>query len=144
MFGVCEMHAYISVSYDPPVGTMKVSGELDLMSRDGLAWRLVDLEALDCRTLRLDVGQVTFIDAACLRLIDEARRRVTSRGGRLELTSASPCFALVSRLAGYRELAAQADLLTRALGEPADLVGSTGQRSGSYDRGSGAHGRPAR
>jgi anti-anti-sigma factor len=138
------MHANFSVSYDPPVGIMKISGELDLMSRGRLAWRLVDLEALDCRTLRLDVGQVTFIDAACLRLIDEARHRVTSRGGRLELTSASLCFALVSRLAGYRDLAAQADLLTRGGSQPTDLVGSTGRRSGSHHGGRGAHGQPVR
>jgi anti-anti-sigma factor len=125
------MHSIFSVSYDPPLGVMKISGELDLMSRGQLAWRLVHLDAVDCRTFRLDLGQVTFIDAACLRLIDEARRRVIGRGGTFELTSASRCFALVSGLAGYRDLAAQAERLTADVGPPTDLVRLTDRPGGS-------------
>ena len=127
--GVVEMSASFSISYTAPIGVVKVAGELDLFCQGYLSWRLLDLDALDCRTLRLDLGEVTYIDAGCLQVIDEARRRVARRGGDLELTSTPLCFGLVSRLAGYDDLATQAEQLTRS-----GNTRSADDRTGHVDR----------
>ena len=100
------MHTTISVAYAPPIATVTIAGELDPVSRGRLAWRLIDLNSLDCRTVRLDFGAVTHIDAACLRLIDDARRRVAGRGAMFELTAVSSYVGLVATLAGFHALSA--------------------------------------
>ncbi|MFC7493399.1 MULTISPECIES: STAS domain-containing protein [unclassified Nocardioides] len=92
--------------------TLSIEGELDVLSREELAWRLHDLDRVACSTVRLDVARVSYIDVRCLRLIDQARKRFTLRGQRLELSASSVCFALVARAAGYTSLAAEADQVT--------------------------------
>ena len=102
------MHATFTADCTPPVATLTIVGELDIASRGRLAWRLIDLGALDCTTVRLDVGQVTHIDARSLRLIDQMRERLEANGGSLEIRSASLCFALFSTGGGFTVLAAAA------------------------------------
>ena len=97
------MHTTISVAYAPPIATVTIAGELDPVSRGRLA---IDLNSLDCTTVRLDLGAVTHIDAACLRLIDDARRRVPGRGAMFELTAVSSYVGLVATLAGFHALSA--------------------------------------
>jgi ABC-type transporter Mla MlaB component len=106
------MHARFSCSYEPPVATLSIDGELDVVSRGRLAWRLLDLEAMDCGSLRLDLRYVTYIDVGCLRLIEDARRRAAARGAVLEVAAASLCVPLVARLAGFAALAAETERLT--------------------------------
>ena len=103
------MVSTFQVSFVPPVARMKIAGELDVRSRAPLAWRLDELEQSDCTEIYLDLGEVTHIDSGCLRLIDDARRLVERAGGRLELSSVPACFAISSRGAGFRKLAALAE-----------------------------------
>ena len=81
---------------------LTLDGEFDLTLRPELMWRLGEALAYD--DVRLDSRGVTYIDAGSLRLIDEARRELVSRGGRFGVVRTSATFDLVSQLAGYREL----------------------------------------
>lgn len=94
----------------PPDSWLRIEGELDVSSRGPLAWRLFDVEQLDCSVLQVDVSAVTHIDTCCMRLINDSRERMVARGGRFELVAASPSFALMARLAGFTTLAKQAEL----------------------------------
>ena len=100
-------------AYEPPVATLTIEGELDVLARGRLAWQLLDLERLSCPTVRLDLDRVSYVDACSMRLLEETRRRVRARGDRMELVAASLCFALVSRAAGYTVLATEAARVAR-------------------------------
>jgi anti-anti-sigma factor len=111
------MPATFITTYEPPVATLTIVGELDVASRGSLARRLVDLGALRCSTVRLDVGQVTYVDACSMRLIDRAREQLEASGATMELTAASLCFGLISTAGGFTALAA------------ASVPGTSGARS---------------
>lgn len=108
------MHATFAITHDPPVGTLVAAGELDIVSRGRLAWRLIDLGALDSAIVRLDLADVTYVDAGSLRLIDQARERLEARGTTFEISAASPCFRLVCPLADFTALAAAAAAAERS------------------------------
>ena len=46
----------------PPVALLVASGELDIVMRDELHTRLVELAHAQCGQLRLDLSGLTFID----------------------------------------------------------------------------------
>jgi anti-anti-sigma factor len=81
---------------------LTLGGEFDLTLRPELMWRLEEALAYD--EVRLDSHDVTYIDAGSLRLIDQVRCRLTTRGGRFAVIRTSATFDLVSELAGYQEL----------------------------------------
>jgi anti-anti-sigma factor len=99
------MTATFAITHDPPVALIVIRGELDVSCRGILAWRLVELASLDCPTVRVDLRDVTHIDACCLRLLDDTRRHVTARQARFVVTHASTYVALVAELAGFHGLA---------------------------------------
>ena len=99
------MTATFAITHDPPVAIIVISGELDITCRGPLAWRLVELASLECSTVRVDLRDVTHIDACCLRLLDDARRSVTAHQRRFVVTHASTYVALVAVLAGFHGLA---------------------------------------
>ncbi len=99
------MTATFAITHDPPVALIVIRGELDISCRGPLAWRLVELASLDCSTVRVDLRDVTHIDACCVRLLDDARRSITGRQGRFVVTHASTYLALVAELAGFHGLA---------------------------------------
>ncbi len=99
------MTATFVMTHDPPVALIVIRGELDIGCRGPLAWRLVELASLDCSTVRVNLHDVTHIDACCLRLLDDARRSITQRRGRFVVTHASTYVALVAELAGFHGLA---------------------------------------
>ena len=99
------MTATFAITHDPYVALIVISGELDIDCRGTLAWRLVELASLDCPTVRVDLRDVTHIDACCLRLLDDTRRWVTARHTRFVVTHASTYVALVAELAGFHGLA---------------------------------------
>jgi anti-anti-sigma factor len=102
------MTAIFRISSAPPAAWLRIEGELDVVSHAPLAWRLLDLEQLECTHVILDVGDVTHVDRSSLRLIDDARRRLLARGASFEISSASLGFALMARLGGYGPLAEHA------------------------------------
>lgn len=103
------MDATFRISYLPPAVTLTIEGELDVLNRALLRWRLRDLELAAADVARLDVGRVNYIDHDSLRLIDDTRRRLAERGVGFELVAASLCFTLVSGLGGFPALAAAAE-----------------------------------
>jgi anti-anti-sigma regulatory factor len=110
------MHATFTTTYEPPVVTLSIVGELDIASRGRLAWRLIELDDLECTTVRLDVGQLAYIDAQSMRLIDQARERLEADGATLEIIAASLSFGLVSTVGGFTALAAASSHIARSVG----------------------------
>ena len=98
------MHATIAVSFESPDVHMRIDGELDIAYEHRLRNHAADV--LDCSagTVRLDLGDVTLVDCACLRTLDRLRREVTRAGRRFVITDASLAFSLVAYLAGYDEM----------------------------------------
>jgi ABC-type transporter Mla MlaB component len=107
--GDVSMTATFHLSSTPHDARLRVDGELDVQSRGPLAWRLLDLEQLECTTYELDLGNVTHVDSGCLRLIDDARERIVARGAEFHVFSASFCFRLLTRVGGYAALAEEAE-----------------------------------
>jgi anti-anti-sigma factor len=99
------MTATFAITHDPPVALIVIRGELDISCRGPFARRLVELVSLDCSTVRVDLRDVTHIDACCLRLLDDARRSITAHRGRFVVTHASMYVALAAELAGFHGLA---------------------------------------
>ncbi len=99
------MQATLRLSTRPSVATLVIEGELDIVERRRLAWRLLDLDSCACETIHLDVSRVHHVDVDSLRLINEARRRAIARGVSFDVVAASLCFGLISRTAGFAELA---------------------------------------
>ena len=66
------------------VAVLRVEGEIDLLTAPELERALRDGAAAG-DTLEADLREVSFIDSTGLRLLLEARDRVTSAGGRLLL-----------------------------------------------------------
>lgn len=102
------MEASVHLHIQPPVAVLRIEGSLDVASRGPLAWRLVDLLDTDCHLVRFDTGGVDHVDLACLRMLDDAWRRLTARGTDCQFRAASPAFVLTSARAGYRVLAQHA------------------------------------
>jgi ABC-type transporter Mla MlaB component len=100
------MAATFSISASSTEARLRIEGELDVVGRGPLAWRLLDLEQLECPNRYLDVGGVTHVDSASMRLIDEARLRILAGGAHFEIASASLSFALLAEVGGYAALAA--------------------------------------
>ena len=90
---------------DPPLGRLRVSGELDLATREQLRDVLVCLALAGCRRVEIDLGAVTFIDAGTLGLLADEQRRLAGRGGVLQVVVASAAALHVCDLAGYPGLA---------------------------------------
>jgi ABC-type transporter Mla MlaB component len=103
------MTATFHLSSTPSSARLRVDGELDVESRGPLAWRLLDLEQLECTRYQLDLGNVTHVDSSCLRLIDDARGRILTRGAEFDVVSASLCFRLLTRVGGYAALASETE-----------------------------------
>ena len=99
------MTATFAITHDRHVARIVIAGELDIGSRGTLAWRLVELASLDCPTVRVDLSGVTYVDACCLRLLDDARRSITARHVRFVVTHASTYVAAAADLAGFHGLA---------------------------------------
>jgi anti-anti-sigma regulatory factor len=123
------MTATFHLSSTPLDARLQVVGDLDVQSRGPLAWRLLDLEQLECPRFQLDLGSVTHIDSSCLRLIDDARERIVARGADFHVVSASLCFRLLTRVGGYAALAEETDRPR----VPAPVGGRTPRRAPHHD-----------
>jgi anti-sigma B factor antagonist len=69
---------------------VRVDGELDINSADGLRDALDAAESERSSVLRVDAGSVTFLDSTALGVILASAQRMAERGGRLELVCGSP------------------------------------------------------
>jgi anti-anti-sigma factor len=112
---------------------VRLEGELDLATRDELAGLLACLRLHGCSLVEVDALRVTFVDATCLRVLHDERRRLRAGGGTLRLVAASSFFVKVLDAAGYDDLlpghAQSHDSLARDRGM-ADVRPSSGHRKG--------------
>jgi anti-anti-sigma factor len=65
--------------------TVSLRGELDAMTAPPLLAMLCDLVDAGHACVDLDMHEVTFVDAAALRTLQQVARVAESRGGRLSL-----------------------------------------------------------
>jgi anti-anti-sigma factor len=96
----------IEFTCTPPQAQLRIAGELDLASHERLADAMWCLRAQGCLFVSVDLTGVTFIDASCLHLLDQERRRLQTIEGSLEVVAASERHQRVAHIAGYDELLA--------------------------------------
>ena len=78
---------------------MRVGGELDLSTSQDLA-DAIESAALDHELVLLDLGEVTFIDSAGIRVIAGEARSLDGRGVRLRIVATSPRAERLLRMTG--------------------------------------------
>jgi anti-anti-sigma factor len=92
------------MSCAPPLGRVRITGELDLSTGEQLQDVLDRSTAHGCTLLELDLVEVSFVDAHSLGILDRHQRWLTRIGGQLEVVAASRSYVLVADLAGYDNL----------------------------------------
>jgi anti-anti-sigma factor len=80
---------------------VRVAGELDSSNAPQLARYLAHIEA---PTIRIDLTDCTFADAAGLRALYVAHQRAVRRGARFTIQGASGAVLRAMRLSGFQEL----------------------------------------
>ena len=75
----------LDVADDGPVSVVRLSGELDVSTRDQVRDRLV---ALTSPTVAVDLQTLTFLDASGLSALLAAKRAIVGRGGSWSLHGA--------------------------------------------------------
>ena len=85
--------------------TVRLRGEVDMATASALEWALV--RTIDSGAdLVVDVGELTFIDAAGLHALARVDERMREHGRRLRLERASPQLLRLLQVMGLAELAA--------------------------------------
>jgi len=87
--------------------SLRLIGEMDLVTAPHLVESVRSLRGPDMQHVRLDLTQLTFVDAAGLRALVQARMLVHGRGGQLTLRGARP---LLRRMLEITELNTAFDL----------------------------------
>ena len=86
---------------------LRLTGEMDLVTAPNVVESIRSLLGPNIQHVRLDLTQLTFIDAAGLRALVQARMLVHGRGGQLTLHGARP---LLRRMLEITELDTAFDL----------------------------------
>jgi anti-anti-sigma factor len=87
----------------PETVWIRLTGELDISTADGLQTRIVEQEDAGPQTIVLDLSDLTFMDSTGLRLIVAADLRMRANGRRLELVRGPEAVHRVFRLALLEE-----------------------------------------
>lgn len=127
------MHPVFTTHLAPTTSRLAVRGELDLASRDRLRWRLAQADQFSRVSVQLDTSGVTYVDASCLRVVEDTRLRLEASGRILEVVAASREFAMISDLAGYVELAAVGSPCGSAAGNRISKHARRWRSGGRYD-----------
>ena len=98
------MRTRFDTTYDALGARLRIAGDLDLTTSEGLAAELEAISTTGSTWVELDLDAVTFVDAHSLRLLGREQRRLHELGGGLRVAVASPCFCLISAVAGYPDL----------------------------------------
>jgi anti-anti-sigma factor len=95
------MHDFeVRVSYSHGTrATLRLRGDFDLAAADLFAAVLAHHLHAGHRFIRLDLGELTFLDCAGLRVIVEVHNQLLARGGRLTLIRVGPRMARLLRIA---------------------------------------------
>ena len=100
---------------------VSVAGQIDLYTADGLREPLATLVEDGHRDVLVDLTEVGFMDSTALGVLVGARKKVLSRGGRIQLVIASERLLKIFRLTALTQVFTIHETLHEALGEaPAD------------------------
>lgn len=88
----------------PPLGRIRIFGELDAESVDHLTDVLESLVLRGCTHVKVDVEEVSYIDPTCLHVLHEVHRRLSLEGEGVALVGANEYHRLVTQHAGYAAL----------------------------------------
>ncbi|HWE56568.1 MAG TPA: STAS domain-containing protein [Acidimicrobiales bacterium] len=81
-------------------GRIRLAGELDFAGSPGLQSVLADVDG----DIEIDCSQLTFIDSAGLRVLEERHRDCAAAGVHLALIDPPPCLTRLAGLLGYEDL----------------------------------------
>jgi anti-sigma B factor antagonist len=84
----------------PPDVVVRATGELDLFTAHHLTRRLHDAVDEGCRRVLLDLANVSFVDAAAMRVLNRFRAQLVEVDGTLRVVAWSPRFQQVCRMTG--------------------------------------------
>ena len=90
----------IGTSVTDEVGTIRVSGDLDVVSAPRLITVVRDLARAMVRRIELDCGRVDFVDSAGVRALIVGRNEARGVGSDMTLISASPAMRRVLDITG--------------------------------------------
>jgi anti-anti-sigma factor len=94
----------VRVEQDGDALLVSAMGELDLVNASTLAAALRQAIARDASKVILDLGGVTFVDSAGLRVVLLMAKQSLRNGGRLRLLRGSPPVERVINVSGVRHL----------------------------------------
>jgi anti-sigma B factor antagonist len=97
----CEVH--VSVDADDSL-VLRVVGELDLATASVVRDAFESVPLIGQRRVVLDLGALTFISAAGVRVALDAQKRLSRHGGRLVLRGPNPLVVRVLRAAGVEDV----------------------------------------
>lgn len=90
----------LSITLDPPTATVVARGELDIFTAREVSRSLGEAVRSGCRTVVVDVGDVSFCDGSALGVLDRTRRDLVAQEGSLGFVGASPAFRRLCQMAG--------------------------------------------
>jgi len=88
----------------PPLGRLRVVGDLDVSTLDHLADVLEVMALRGCTRVEVDVEEVPYIDTRSLHVLHEVHRRLRLHGGGVEMVGAGTYHRIVAQHAGYADI----------------------------------------
>jgi anti-sigma B factor antagonist len=93
----------LSLVSRPPEALVRVRGELDLATSPVVSRRLREEIDAGCRSILLDLSEVTFVDASALGMLTLTRRALRDQQGTLKFVAYKPAFLRLCRATGLVE-----------------------------------------
>jgi anti-anti-sigma factor len=98
-----------SIEHVDEVATLSLHGEADLASRTDFERLIADLLDSTAGSMVVDVGQMTYLESACLRVLLQARITAESGDRTLVVRGATGIVRRVIEIAGVAELLDDSD-----------------------------------
>ena len=101
--GPGELRLDIETAVNGPAVWISIRGEADISTLERLEAALDDIELNGAKSVRLDVTELAFADAATIRRLTIFAIRAKETGHDVETCGAGPTFRMVARLLGVRD-----------------------------------------
>jgi len=98
------MEFNLSLVSHPPEAFVTLQGELDLATTPLVTQRLRAAIDEGCRQIKIDLSEVTFVDASALGMLTTTRRELGERQGTLQFVAYPPEFLRLCQATGLAEL----------------------------------------
>jgi anti-sigma B factor antagonist len=99
----------VEVTQEGPAALIAVSGEVDLSTSPKLRTACMDAAQAGATTVRIDLGNVTFLDSSGISVLVQAQKRLESEGSALVLHRVSGQTRRVLDIAGLNDFFAFSD-----------------------------------